>query len=296
MVEMLRLRAVRVGDKDIKVLRSLLGLASDASGPRWLVDTDDAQADALLVDVDDDEGRALWPELCSEYGAAVALTRQRDFPAKLRLDKPLRSQQVLRMLDRLGDPESVNDESGQWPVMQFGGEEDPLPLGEHLRRHSWDQPIRIEIDDAPPLLVDPGAGVWYFDGSDREMSRLLAANLCRTDAQPVSSHELVEQAGEMEQHNLASLKWRAGLALSEGALHPDLTGSVSFMLTQVPLQALSDTAFSRQARVLVKQPRSLDELVDASGAGRSDVAQFLNACHTCGFLLLDRRNGDRRAG
>jgi hypothetical protein len=151
------------------------------------------------------------------------------------------------------------------------------------------------VGAAPGLVIDPGAGVWYYGGSDREMSELLATRLRRSNVNSVSSHQLVDLTGRLEQQNLSNLKWRAGLGLSDGGLHPDLAGPVRFMLPQVPLQALSDTAYSRQARILIKQPL-LDELASASGADRGDVAQFLNACHTCGFLLLDRRDGKVHAG
>jgi len=101
----------------------------------------------------------------------------------------------------------------------------------------------------------------------------------------------------LEQQNLANLKWRAGLALSSGALHPDLAGEIRFMLPQVPLQALSDTAYSRQARILIRKPVDADELAESATADRSDVAEFLNACYTCGFLLLDSSSdGSARTG
>lgn len=294
MADWMRLRAVALGDKDLRVLRSLLSLVPESATVRWRVESDIDEADAVLVDVDDARGGELWNEIAAAEPLAVALTRRRDFPARLKLDKPLRSQQVLRMMGWLAEPGSIPEEPQPWPVITFGKEDDPLPLGEHLRRHSWDEPIRL-TGDGPPLIIDPGSGVWYFSGSEREIARLLALRFRRSEPEAIPSHELVDQIGDLEQQNLANLKWRAGLALSDGAMHPDLAGAVRFMLPQVPLQALSDTAYSRQSRILIKQPVTVDELVEASGAERADVAQFLNACHACGYLLLDRRDSSRQA-
>jgi len=280
------------------VLKSLLGLSSGGDPDRrWEIEAERDDGDAVLVDVDSPDGAAIWPEISQQNRPAVALTKRRDFAARLMLRKPIRSQQLLRLLRDLADDSGATGQSDQWPVLAFGDDGATLPLAEHLRRHTWDQPVMIGGDYLPELVIDPGAGVWYSGASDRELARLLRRQFARQDAQPLASHELVTHTEGLEQQNLANLKWRAGLALSSGALHPDLAGEVRFMLPQVPLQALADTAYSRQARVLIRAPVGIGELAEASKAERNDVAEFLNACHTCGFLLLDRASdGGARAG
>jgi hypothetical protein len=292
MVQTLRLSAYHVSSKDLKVLRSLLGLSGEQAGRRWIVDTEADDGDAVLIDVDNPDGAALWPELNTSDRRAVALTKRRDFPARRCLHKPIRSQPLQRLLGELAQPDGADDDEAGWPTLVFGDDDEDLPLAEHLRRHNWDQPVLIGGDYLPELVIDPGAGVWYSSASDRELSRLLRRHFVRGDAESLASHELVEHTAGLEQQSLANLKWRAGLALSSGALHPDLAGDVRFMLPQVPLQALSDTAYSRQARILIRRPVTAAELMDASGAERGDVAEFLNACHTCGFLLVDASGGE----
>jgi hypothetical protein len=282
-----RLSAFHVSSKDLKVLRSLLGLSGEQAGRQWVVDEERDDGDAVLVDVDNPDGAAVWPELSQQSRPVIALTKRRDFPARMRMHKPIRSQQLSRVLAELAEPTPGSVGGGQWPVLAFGGDDDDLPLAEHLRRHNWDQPVMIGGDYLPELIIDPGAGVWFSSASDRELSRLLRRHFTRDDARSLGSRDLIEHTAGLEQQSLANLKWRAGLALSSGALHPELAGDVRFMLPQVPLQALSDTAYSRQARILIRKPTTAEELMDASGADKNDVAEFLNACHTCGFLLLD---------
>lgn len=292
MSEIFRLSTLNVSSKDLKVLRSLLGLSGGKSEQAWEIDPQRADGDAVLVDVDDPDGASIWPQVSQQRRPAVALSRRRDFAARLLLNKPIRSQQLLRLLAELCSASGNPDTEIDWPVLAFGDDEAELPLAEHLRRHNWDQPVIIGGDHLPELVIDSGSGVWYSGASDRELARLLRRHFARSEARPLASHELVSHTEGLEQQSLANLKWRAGLALSSGALHPDLAGQIRFMLPQVPLQALSDTAYSRQARILIREPVGADELAENSNADRGDVAEFLNACYVCGFLLLDSSTGE----
>ncbi|MDT8408181.1 MAG: hypothetical protein RQ741_01150 [Wenzhouxiangellaceae bacterium] len=287
MVEPLRFLALHVSSKDLKVLRSLLGLSGGNSQQSWTVADDADSGDAVLVDVDNPDGAAIWPEISQQQRLPIALSKRRDFPARLLLHKPIRSQQLIRLLADLSNVAQDPTDPDEWKVLAFGDDSAELPLAEHLRRHNWEQPVLVGGDYLPELVIDSGAGVWYSSASDRELARLLRRNFRRDEAQVLSSSELINHTNGLEQQSLANLKWRSGLALSSSALHPDLAGSVRFMLPQVPLQALSDTAYSRQARILIRQPMTASELVENARAGQDDVAEFLNACHACGFLLID---------
>ncbi len=275
------------------VLRSLMNLAASKTQQEWTVRQEDSingeLGDVILVDVDQPDGAALWPELNERQRPAVALSRRRDFPAKFVLNKPIRSQQLLTLLADLMMASDEPDEDPDWKTLAFADDDGELPLAEHLRRHDWDQPVMIGGDYLPELIIDAGAGAWFTSASDRELARLLRRNFSREEARVLSSTELVVHTDGLEQQSLTNLKWRSGLALSAGALHPDLSNlSIRFMLPQVPHQALSDTAYSRQARTLIREPMTIDELLEQSGADRNDVAEFLNACYVCGFLLLDQ--------
>ncbi|MFU8877540.1 MAG: hypothetical protein ACNA7E_05310, partial [Wenzhouxiangellaceae bacterium] len=269
MSESLRLARIHLDPKDLKVLGSLLELAGGRNGISWEL-VDGRQADAFLIDVDNPKGQQAWRELESGTAPVIALTGQRDFHAWLVLRKPLRSQVVFRTLERvvteLENPVDVDN----WPSLEFG-DSGALPLAEHLRRQTWEQPVLISGDDVSDLIIDPGAGVWYFSGSDPELTRLLRRQFMSEDGRVLSSADLLQNTNGLEQRNLAALKWRAGLALSSRALHPDLAGSVEFMMPQVPMQALSDTSFSRQARALVQQSLSVRGLIEASQVEPGDV-------------------------
>ncbi|MEM1080421.1 MAG: hypothetical protein AAGH65_02455 [Pseudomonadota bacterium] len=285
--------ALHLSVKDMNVLRSLMSLAAGKTQHEWTLSAEDSVAgelgDVVLVDVDQPDGAALWPEVSQRRRPAVAFSRRRDFPARFVLNKPIRSQQLISLLTDLTLAVDDTVDEQRWNVLAFADDDSELPLAEHLRRHQWDQPVMIGGDYLPELIIDAGAGAWFTSASDRELARLLRRNFSRDEAQALSSMDLVDHTNGLEQQNLTNLKWRAGLALSAGALHPDLANdNIRFMLPQVPMQALSDTAYSRQARTLIRAPMSIDDLHEKSGAPKNDVAEFLNACYVCGFLLLDQ--------
>ncbi|MDT8449303.1 MAG: hypothetical protein RQ847_03935 [Wenzhouxiangellaceae bacterium] len=285
-----RLATLHVSSKDLKVLHSLLNLTGGQSRSEWVIGSDgDADGDAVLIDVDDPDGAAAWPGLEDRPRPAVALSRNRGFPARHVLYKPIRSQQLQQLLGDLAAADEAPAGGAGWPALVFEQGDDPaLPLAEHLRRRSWDQPVLLADASDTWLVIDPGAGVWYSNASDREFDALFHRRIRRGEVRSLSSTELIDHTNGLEQQRLTNLKWRAGLALSGRALHPELVGDVRFMLPQVPLQALSDTAYSRQARALLERPKDVAELADSSHADAHDVAAFLNACHVCGFLVLDR--------
>ena len=142
MPQTLRLSTFHVSSKDLKVLRSLLGLSGAQAGRHWVVDEERDDGDAVLVDVDNRDGAAVWPELSQQSRPVVALTKRRDFPARMCMHKPIRSQQLIGVLTELSEPAPGSADGGHWAVLAFGGDDD-LPLAEYLRRHNWDQPVKI---------------------------------------------------------------------------------------------------------------------------------------------------------
>lgn len=281
---------INVSEKDRKVLKSLLNLAGEPFTSEWQLEPSNEQADALLVDVDDVDGRAQWERFQGRHELVVAFTRRRDFKARVVLSKPIRPQRLESLLSKVAKHEiEIGVGFGNWQALNFDDPAGRLPLAEHLRRHQWNQPVSIACGNGE-LVIDPGAGVWFSSASDRDLAARLQQPLAVDEVRLLSGRELIDASRGLEQQSLADLKWRAGLALPGAALHPDLIGTVRFMLPNVPKQALADTAYSRQARILIRQPTDAASLLSESRADQEDVAEFLNACHICGFLLLDREN------
>ncbi|QOC21263.1 hypothetical protein IC757_09360 [Wenzhouxiangella sp. AB-CW3] len=291
MPDTLTLSVLHTQSKDLTVMRSLLKLVGGEIN--WEV-TDGPGGDFTIIDVDEPEGARVWQSLKSDGIEPVALTRQRNCKAALQLRKPMRSRQFIDLLHRLAAGDAVPDSAEgiestpRWESLTLDEERAEFTLAEHLRRGSWTAPVVLTIQGWPEIIIDPGSGTWCYDGSMSDMTpAMFAQRIPKSAAERLNSNELARRMGDMHQRSLSELKWFAGLAQSRGKLHPDLLGEFEFMLAQVPPQAVGNPRFQRLAKVLIRGPVSIDRLHEETGEPVETVTAFLNACHTCGRLLIN---------
>ncbi|MFU8832199.1 MAG: hypothetical protein ACNA7J_08600 [Wenzhouxiangella sp.] len=309
MTDHLTLSALNVGPKDLMVMRSLLNLAGGRDSRQTWGISEEAGGDVILVDIDTADGEAVWKELTQRGQPAISFSRRKDFQARFLLGKPLRSREFLTLLTRLanGDFEfetesrdeilsaSVDTSSATgsvesiWKPLAVGEKAGFFTLAEHLRRQTWSKPVVITHGAWPLLLIDPGSGAWFFDGSITDMEPpMFAEPMPASAGVAVSSADLVERVQGHRQRPLSELKWFAGLAQSRGHLHPDLIGEIEFMLTQVPAQAMKTEALHQLAQILIRGPITLEALSEESDQPPENLMAFLNACYTSGKLLVNR--------
>ena len=295
------LSALKVGPKDLMVMRSLLNLAGGrGSGQSWEI-SEEVGGDVTLVDVDTEEGREAWEGLNQLGEPVIALTRNKGSDARYALTKPLRSRDFLTLLTKLASGEFSAEEEIEnevqspavvesiWQAMDVSEKQDQCTLAEHLRRQTWKKPVVLTHPGWPMLLIDPGSGAWFFDGSISELTPpMFAESMPASAGQPVSSADLVDRVQGHKQRSLSELKWFAGLAQSRGKLHPDLMGEIEFMLTQVPGEAMRNEQLQRLAQILIRGPQNIEGLLEQSGQPPENVTAFLNACYTSGKLLVNR--------
>ncbi len=297
------LSALNVGPKDMMVMRSLLNLANGRDGSdSWQISVDTG-GDVSIVDIDSEGGESLLEEQNQISPLVIALTSRKEFRGRFVLHKPLRSREFLKMLNKLasGDydalPETESDSetiaaapSGNsvWPPMP-SPQAGHYTLAEHLRRQTWKKPVVITRPGWPLILIDPGSGAWFFDGSISDLAPpMFAEPMPDSAGVPVSNAEFVDRVQGHRQRPLSELKWFAGLAQARGQLHPDLIGEVQFMLTQVPSEAMKNEQLQQLAQILIRGPITLEELHQESGQPPGNVMAFLNASFTSGKLLVNR--------
>ncbi|NBB91626.1 MAG: hypothetical protein GVY32_00475 [Gammaproteobacteria bacterium] len=283
-------------------MRSLLNLAGVRNGGgSWQV-IEEPGGDVVIVDVDNEDGETRWRSLREGGYSPIALTRRREFAADHVLHKPLRSREFLELLDRVtsGRPGAAVVEADapeaaeslpptEWVGLDQPEEPDHATLAEHLRRQTWTGPVVLEAAGWPRLVIDPGSGSWFYDGSIGDMTpKLFSRPMAAGAGRPVSSADLVDEVESLVRRPLSELKWFAGLAQSRGKLHPDLLGETELMLTQAPGEAMKHERFARLARILIRAPLGIDELHRQSGEAPENIAAFLNACYTTGRLLVNR--------
>lgn len=294
------LSVLETGQKERTVMRSLLNLAGVRNGGgTWQV-LDEPGGNVTIIDVDSSEGESRWMALREAGHNPIALTRRREFAAEHVLHKPLRSREFLNLLERLSSDEVPAPGSGkirqpdrgggpEWLSLEQSDDPAQATLAEHLRRQTWSSPVVIDQAGWPRLVIDPGSGSWFYDGSMSDMKPQTFAHPVPASAgKPVSSADLVDEVENVVRRPLSELKWFAGLAQSRGRLHPDLLGEVQFMLTQAPSEAMKNERYAQLARILIRAPLGIDELHRQSGEAPENIAAFLNACYTTGRLLVNR--------
>lgn len=295
------LSVLSLGGKDRLVMRSLLNLASGRTqGTRWVM-IDTPGGDVTVVDVDSKPGQQCWKESASGNGVCIAFTRDKSFDAGFLLLKPLRSSNFLKLLDMIAsgmDPDAVaaalQSEAGQKQRAEKQAVEpvvavEELTLADHLRRQTWLKPIALTHAGWPVLLIDPGSGAWFFDGSISDLEpEEFARPMPASAGVPMTSSELVERISGHRQKPLSELKWFAGLAQMPGRLHPELKGDLQFMLARIPSESMQHPRLHQLAQIVLRGPTTLTELISQSGQPEANVTAFLNACFASGKLLINR--------
>ena len=313
MAKQMTLSALNVGAKDLMVMRSLLNLSSGRAFPSQSVHSDglavwqistETDGDVILVDVDDPAGGKLWSQLEDDGRVMVAFTRHRNSKFPLKLTKPLRSRDLLGLLEKLAQPDFGMEQESTDPSADdaqesavkdssaalegVDGPEQALTLADHLRLNSWKKPVVLTHPGWPLILIDPGSGAWFYDGTIADLEpQTFAQTLPLTAGVGISNDELVERVQGHRQRALSELKWFAGLAQMRGRLHPDLDGKCEFMLVQVPPEAMKSEPLHNLARLLIRGPTSFETLCQQSGQAREDICAFLNACYTSNKLLVN---------
>lgn len=313
MTETLSVSALHVSAKDLMVMRSLLNLVNGrGDGYSWQL-LEQLGGDLTIVDVDSSDGRQAWDGLVQHTGALIAMSADKQFAAPALLLKPLRARDFLALLRRLAGDQAVP--GGPTEVMPPRGtptapsepstktsavgldETDPsepvtepgLTLADHLRLQTWTGPVALTWTGWPLILIDPGSGAWFYDGSIGDLEPTeFARPLPERAGVALSSNELVDRIHGHRQRALSELKWYAGLAQMPGRLHPDLRGECQFMLAQVPVEAMKNDLLRELAQIVLRGPIELSELVAESGQPDANVVAFLNACYASGKLLINR--------
>jgi len=289
MEDTLTLSTAGLSSKDHTVLKSLFALVERDLELPWRL-SPEAEGDILLVDVDSDDGRSLWGRLSSSSHRhhCAALTRDRGFDAPFLLHKPLRSRELLRLLNEYAVAASGEAEDGAWRTMVLSHKPDHYTLAEHLRRRSWTGGVLLRRIGATDLVIDPGSGSWYADAELNQLLPYLTEEIGVHEAYPLGQRDLLEFSRQLPRHSLIDLQWFAGLSLGSGQLHPEISVTDRVGVMRMPQQAKANGNHRLIAELLVQSPATPEQLVERSNLPVEEVSRFLNACLFCGWLIIDR--------
>lgn len=153
-----------------------------------------------------------------------------------------------------------------------------LKLLDFLKPGALGGPVKIQLSDAPLLVIDPNRQIYLGSNSLKPYMVYGSATLAEADFVAIDEEEfetLNKQLGGS--HPLARLSWLAGLVSGNGHLLPDYNPNSLFKLSKWPQTEREFPKHFRIATVMMKGPAKLTDIAEQSGSSLSDVTDFVNA-------------------
>ena len=152
-----------------------------------------------------------------------------------------------------------------------------LKLLDFLKSGVLGGPVKIQLNDAPLLVIDPGSQTYLGSTSLKPYIAYGMATLTESDFTAIDTDEfnqLSKQLGGSQP--LARLSWLAGLVGGHGQLLPAYNPNSLFKLSKWPQTEREFPKHFRIATVMMKGPAKLTEISEQSGSSLGDVTDFVN--------------------
>lgn len=153
-----------------------------------------------------------------------------------------------------------------------------LKLLDFLKPNVLNGPVKIQLNDAPLLVIDPIRHIYLGSNSLKPYMVYGLATLTETDFIAIDDDEfnlLDKQLGGSQP--LARLSWLAGLLGGHGHLLPGYNPNSLFKMSRWPQTEREFPKHFRIATVMMKGPAKLTEIAEQSGSSLADVTDFVNA-------------------
>ena len=308
------------GDGDAERLRQLLEQSAAELASSWKFYSG-ADTDLLIVDIDTVYGHMDWLRAHSSGKPVAVLTEHAQFgDADLILHKPLTSANLVEVLNRADPLIAARAESEYTPepaapspkpapvakpVAAVIPEAPPAPAlapppapplpapPSELRLCDWlgngvlSAPVRLCEDGAPELVVDPIGRVFHADTSLRALAPYCTHTITREQWQDVTPAKFAELQAAGKTQPYARLLWLCHALGSNGHLAAGLDINAKYKLARWPQIEREFPKHFRIATVMIKQPASLTDIAEQSGAPLTDVIDFTNAYNAIGYVEIE---------
>jgi hypothetical protein len=306
-----RLSLQGASDGDVSALRDLMVQAKPSLHSAWKFNTG-GDAGLLVIDIDTVYGHMDWLRAHSTGNPVAVLTEHTQFSdADLILHKPLTLANVVEVLNR-ADPdvqaspgsESVSVEPPPAPsrpaAVTAPAAAVPAPIAapapepiRERRLSDWlvegalSAAVRVRADGAPDLVLDPAERAFHAEASLRALAPYCSRTFTREDWQGVDAADMtsIQAAGKMQPY--ARLLWLCHALGSNGQLNAQLDLNAKYKLARWPQIEREFPKHFRIATVMLKQPATLTEIAEQSGASLSDVIDFTNAYNATGYIEIE---------
>ena len=147
-------------------------------------------------------------------------------------------------------------------------------LFDYLRPGALAGPVRLQLPDAPDLVLDPGRQQYFAGAALKPLLPYCTAVLPPSAMAALSPSELEGLGGAQP---WARLAWLCALASGNGALLAGFGPNDKYKLLKWPQTEREFPKHFRIATVMMKGPALLTDVAEQSGASLAEVIDFVNA-------------------
>lgn len=291
------------------------------AGQRWQL-ASESEAAVVVVDMDSMYGQMSLMKALSNGKVVVALTAGGRVDTDYRLDRPVTAAGIARLLADIGAatpaapaPEAPADAAptpapvavaepvaapAPAPVPAPQPEPEPAPaaapappadprLADFLRPGVLAGPVRVQLEGAPPLVIDPAGQVYLSGQALKPLAPYATADIRESDLAPVDPGQLPALASELGgSHPLSRLAWLLALAGHGGQLAPGHGLNDRYKLLKWPQTEREFPRHFRIATVMMKGPALLTEIAELSGVPLPEVCDYVNAALAAGVAEAEQ--------
>ena len=321
-----RLALNGASQEDAARMRDMLQQCAGVLNASWSL-REEQDADLLIVDIDSVYGHMDWLRAHSSGKPVAAFTQNARFDdADLILHKPLDRNELTEILNNVDqhtpvraepepfvapEPEIIQAAIKPSPIAPASIkpaamkppqvvappvadiiEVTPAPpvarrLSDWLADGALAQAMRLEIDGAPTLKLDPGNKTYYAEGTSRALAPYFKRVIALEVWQPVEYTELAALQATAKGQPYSRLLWLYYALGSNGHLADELDIEAKYKLSRWPQIEREFPKHFRIATVMMKQPATLTEIAEQSGANVADVIDFTNAYNASGHIEME---------
>ncbi|WP_374604350.1 hypothetical protein [Arenimonas sp.] len=285
---------------------------------RWEL-ANENEAGVVVVDMDSMYGQMSLMKAMSGGKVVVALTAGARAGTDFQLSRPVTAEGVATLLAELesqappvaAEPEPVAPEtpvapepvavtpaaeaSAPEPAPAPEPEPEPAPeppadarLADYLIPGALAGPVRLQMGDAPAIVLDPAQGVYLGGATLKPLLPYATAIVRESDFEPVDPAQLPALATELGgSHPFSRLAWILGLGGQDGVLAPGYSPNDRYKLLKWPQTEREFPRHFRIATVMMKGPALLTEIAELSGASLAEVTDYVNASLAVGVAQPD---------
>lgn len=288
------------------------------AGNRWQL-ASESEAAAVVVDMDSMYGQMSLMKALSNGKIVVALTAGGRADTDYRLERPVTAAGIGKLLAEIeagtpAEPEPapqaapepapaaaavVAPEPIPAPAPAPAAEPEPAPapapvvaeprLANLLRSGAITGPVRVQVEGAPSLVIDPAGQVYFSGQALKPLMPYATADITAADLQPVDPAQLAGLATELGgSHPLPRLAWLLALAGHGGQLDPGHGLNERYKLLKWPQTEREFPRHFRIATVMMKGPALLTEIAELSGVPLPEVCDYVNAALAAGVAEAEQ--------